>query len=276
MSSHFIVAPGHGDLLRRVGITDLEAALGHRGGRVLVQGKSSFIRILNDPDDVARQVYLKVYLYPKLGARWRYAFKKSRAEREFESAFLLIERGLPAAAPLAHGSRRGSFGQLEASFVATLGVPRTVNLDAILAADADPSAPLADPRMRRRGLEILGGLVGRMHQSGYVDHDLHWRNILVNLDSGVPAFTFIDSPKGEVPRARSALVAGVVHDLASIDKHAPTRFTPRERARFAVAWQREATRFSLRRLRPIVMAEIDSLQKKRARKLAADAREGGR
>ena len=44
----------------------------------------------------------------------------------------------------------------------------------------------------------------------------------------------------------------------------------------AQAWQREATRFSLRRLRPIVMAEIDSLQKKRARKLAADAREGGR
>jgi tRNA A-37 threonylcarbamoyl transferase component Bud32 len=272
MGSRFTVAPGQGELLERVGVRDFAAALDHRGGRVLVQGKSSFIRILNDPDDVSRQIYLKCYLYPKAGVRFRYAWRKSRARREYESLQMMIERGLPCAVPLVYGERRGPFGVLLACCIATLGVPRTMNLEALLASATEPGSPARDPLLRRRGLSILGALIGRMHQSGYVDHDMHWRNILVSLDATEPAFAFIDSPKGCAPASARALEAGVVHDLACLDKHAPGAFTKRERARFAVAWRRAATRFSLKALAPRIAKKIEELRKKREKKLARDRR----
>lgn len=264
-----VIAPGRTDLLRRVGVEGIEDALTHTGGRIVVENRTSIVRVLNDPDDPDVEVYVKAYFYPDRRPRWRYAVRKCRAEREFESLVLLTQSRIACAEPLAWGSLRGRFGSLWSCFIATRGVPRSINIETFMKAAADPNSLAADKNFRRRALGRLGTLIGRMHASGYVDHDLHWRNILINVDGPEPEFFIIDSPKGERPKSSRRRRRGIVHDLACIDKHASVVFTRLERARFLAAWLAAVPEIADR---DRLFFDVASLQKKlhekRQRKLA--------
>jgi hypothetical protein len=271
MGSRIVVAAGYEELLKRLHVGDVAAALGHRGGRLLIENRTSFIRVLQDPAAVACEIYLKCYFYPALGTRVRYAWRASRAQREFASLEMMRQIGVPCAEPIAWGSLRGFGGVLRACFVATRGVPRAINLETFLKSAADGRSPAADPRMRRAGLASLAGLVARLHRAGYVDHDLHWRNVLVTLDGGEPRFHFIDSPKGEMPKSSRRRHAGVVHDLACLDKHSPGVFTRAERHRFLRAYIGDADHAAAARLAAEVEEKVAALHAKRRRKLAQNA-----
>jgi len=269
MRTRLVIAPGHVERLARVGVDSVRAALAHGGGRVVVENRTSVVRLLNDPEDPAFEVYLKCYWSAQSAVRWRYAFRRCRARREYESLLLMRELGIPGVEPLAWGSVRGALGRLFACFVATRGVPRAVGLDALMRGAEDPRSPAADRALRRRGIETLGAAVGAMHRAGYVDHDLHWRNVLVTLDAGTPDFRFVDSPKGERPLSAGRRRRGVIEDLASLDRLAPGTLSVRERLRFFRAWRGDRRLDGDdRRLLAAVAARTAAMEAKRARKAA--------
>ena len=109
-----------------------------------------------------------------------------------------------------------------------------------------------------------------MHRAGYVDGDLHFRNVLVGTDRTAPRFVFIDSPKGA--RRRIGLRRGIIHDLACLDKHAPQHFSRTDRRRFFRAWADETGLGDDRALLDAIDRRVRELHRRRNRKLQRDAR----
>src|SRR5687768_6076473 len=67
-------------------------------------------------------VWYKQYDYP--AKSWRYAWRKSKARREFLSYAHMIKLGIPCATPLACGEDRDSFGRLRRAFMITVSIPQ--------------------------------------------------------------------------------------------------------------------------------------------------------
>jgi tRNA A-37 threonylcarbamoyl transferase component Bud32 len=180
--------------------------------------------------DVGFRVYLKRYRprRPSL----RFFLRRSRQRRERCSAERLLALGIPTAEVIAAGEQR-RFGCVSAAFVATREIPDTCPLDVVVPEWWGERT--AQTHRRRHGLIVkLARLVRRMHDGGYVDHDLHLRNILMReLPGELPTLFMIDSPRGGCRFLRGR---GKVRDLAALDRDAGLFLTKADRLRFMRAY----------------------------------------
>jgi hypothetical protein len=186
------------------------------------------VRRVRWPDPGGDLFYFKLYRPARASKKIQSAFRKDPARREHANLSFLRARGLPAVVPVAWGCRR-RFGIVAACFLVTRDEPGFENLRMLLPVAAEP----------RRWVVPLARLVRRMHDAGFFAHDLHLRNVMAARDdamrpgSAEPRLVLLDFPSGRIlhaddPRRRQA----VVHDLATLDRDAISRFSRPDRLRF--------------------------------------------
>lgn len=157
----------------------------------------------------------KRFWYPTARDRWRGALRttwlaRSRVEREAANLERIAAWGLQPPLLLAFGERR-RLGLLHDSFLFTRALDARP-LDERLRGERDDAA-------RRRWLGALGELVGGLHARGFVDRDLHLRNVLATAEGTLAK---IDSAFGAiVPRwrrgaARRRDLDDLLADLAAV------------------------------------------------------------
>ena len=177
-------------------------------------------------------IYLKRYVVPTWGHWWRGALRwtwvgPSKARREWQNAGRLRALGWETPDCLALAEVR-TLGALRACALMTRAVEDAERLDACLwrLRDLGP-----DGRHQRLALlEALAVALRRIHGAGYVDRNMHPRNVLVRWDGDVPSFVKVDSPRGRRwPWVSTAAAAG---DLAALDAVASCTLTRAERLRF--------------------------------------------
>jgi tRNA A-37 threonylcarbamoyl transferase component Bud32 len=115
------------------------------------------------------------------------ALARSRVAGEAASLARLAALDLQPDLLLAFGERRRR-GFLLDSFLCTRWL-RVRPLDQLLREERDPAE-------REAWLTRLGRFVGRMHAAGFVDRDLHLRNLLAGADG---LLVKVDSPFGTIP-----------------------------------------------------------------------------
>ena len=137
-------------------------------------------------------LYRKRFWYPTARDRLRGALRttwlaRSRVEREAANLERLAGWGMQPRLLLASGERRRR-GVLHDSFLCTR---------ALDASPLDRELRDASPERRLALLDALGRFVATLHAHGFVDRDLHLRNLLATADG---AIVKIDSPFGSVVR----------------------------------------------------------------------------
>jgi len=155
----------------------------------------------------------------------RFFLRRSRQRREAENAVLLCRLGVPTAEVVAAGERR-RFGCVTAAFVATREIPGAESM-------AERAEMLRNmPRRAKTALiEQLARVVRRMHEAGFIDHDLYLRNVLVReTPAGTHELFIIDSPRGG--RRRFGRRRGRLRDLACLSRDARALVSRIDRARF--------------------------------------------
>lgn len=173
------------------------------------------------------RVYLKRFRPDRL--TFRFFLRRSRQRREAENATVLREIGVPTAEVVAAGERR-RLGCVTEAFVATRGIPGATPLTEFAPVfGAERSGERR--RVRLALIEKFASIVRRMHEAGYVDHDLYWRNILVSeTPRGTHEFHVIDSPRGT--RHVAGGRRGKLRDLACLHRDGREFLSRTDRARF--------------------------------------------
>ncbi len=219
---------GNQAVLRAIGIEAPADALRYAAQKPLSIGRKGFVHRCRCDAVDSGFVYLKVNLYRKTTDSFRRLLTGDPALRESHNLKRLNQRGVPCAEVLARGSLKTVTSGLLLSFLVIREIEGAGDLETTLRDGLLPPSP-----NRQQQLATLGGAVGRLHSVGFVHHDLHFRNILMNRQTdGTTAFTFIDSPKGYWPTQVGQRRSGQVHDLACLLKHVPADLSLRERALF--------------------------------------------
>jgi len=227
------IAPDFRDLLAGAGLADYDRLLATQAGRVVSTGHTVCTRRLAIGESLV--IYLKCYRYPFGGLAW--LRRRSKARQEHDSLRLLARLGVRVPDLVLVGERR-RLGVLGSAMIATCEIPGAVSL-ADYVADHLPAPGMPGRRDAVRELmTALAEPVRLMHEAGYCDGDLHWRNWLLSREaSGTLGAHVIDSPRGRrlLWRRRRALR----RDLADLDRSAPGRFSRAERLRFLLLYSAE-------------------------------------
>ncbi|MEQ8764356.1 MAG: lipopolysaccharide kinase InaA family protein [Planctomycetota bacterium] len=217
--------------LVRLRIRSTQEMLRRNGAVVARSTSSETLRLTSD--DGGPAVFLKRYHVSGARRKWRGLFRNtffghSRAAQEWQVLLRLQDEGLNPVDPIAFGEIR-TFGFVDHAFVATRELEGAIPLDIFIPKEL---AALGEPN-RRRFLDALAEFVSKLHRSGFVDRDLHWRNLLVRrtADGGFELGK-IDSPRGHWPKSEGARTRGAARDLAALDLPAPGYFRRTERLRF--------------------------------------------
>ncbi|MCI0341782.1 MAG: lipopolysaccharide kinase InaA family protein, partial [Planctomycetales bacterium] len=158
-----------------LGVRTAADVLALPGGRVVSRSRT---RSMVSLDVGGGTLYLKRYRYPTARHVLRGLLRgtllgRSRVRREWENFARLRMLGWGTPEPLLRAEVR-RFGFLRGAALLTRGVEGAERLDAAMARLGAAGAP------ERRGLaRALAGAVRRLHDAGYVDGDLHPRNVLV-------------------------------------------------------------------------------------------------
>ena len=189
--------------------------------------------------DRSLEVWYKQYDYPP--GSWRYAWRISKARREYLSYAHMMRLGVQCATPVACGEERDSLRRLRRAFIVTVSIPDAKPLVVFVKANH----PGRDAR--ESILRDLARMTRKAHDGGFIHRDLWVRNVLVNWQSPTkPAVWWIDSPKGAVWRWLARF--GKTLDLASLNKGAAGFSTRSERLRFLKEYLGESQNGELKRL----------------------------
>lgn len=206
-------------------------------------------------------------------------FRTGACRREYERAWELARRGVPAVAPIALGERRRGARLIE-SYLVTEAVPRACSLDEYVATQLPQLAASARSGARRRLIEAVARLCARTHAAGVFHDDLHGGNILLrndpgessSNDSGVggtetdPQLFLVDLPGVELSSALDA--ARTCESLAMLCAGFLDRTSQADRLRFWRTYRAERTDFVV--ADPHAFAgEIRSAAVAHARRIAA-------
>lgn len=237
-----IVHPRYRDTLGDAGLSSGAAVRQHFAGQPLFSeepGVRIHVGTLGPEKPGAVRVFYKEYRFAK--PSWRFWGRASKARREFRNLDRIIKLGVTCADPIACGERRDVVGRLRSAFIITKAVPDAPPLDQFLPAHcADPANP-AHARLRRAMIDQLAAQTARIHRGGFAHNDLHWRNVLVQLDdTGEPRLVWIDCPRGGRFYVSTLAHRKMIKDLATLDRTAVTCCTRRERLRFACRYHRAA------------------------------------
>ena len=266
------ISAGYEGLVRDLGLHDPALAAGFSRGDVVKSTGSSRVLRFRAPREEDALYYLKIYRYPRLRPKVKYALRSCRARAEFDSLEWLQRAGLPGVVPVAWGSVRRC-RLIQSCFLLTKGIEDAEDLEQHLPRFFEqPRTPEWHAR-KRKGLLDLAQVVARMHAAGFFDGDLFFRNILTterHADGEETPLWFLDHPKGRVipeRKGRGRRDAAAI-DLASLDLEAPLFFSRTERLRFFLAHQgAEACGPGERELLDEVMRRRYALVSRRERKL---------
>ena len=178
----------------------------------------------------------KRFWYPTGRDRWRGVLRttwlaRSRVAGEFASLEALAAAGLQPRLALAFGEAR-HHGMLRDSFLFLRWI------------DASPLAErlrMESDRARRTALLVaLGRFAGSLHRLGFVDRDLHLRNLLVPIDAAKegatgPSLVKIDSPFGRLA-AGAARQRGEERDRADLERDLAATTDAAEQATFRASY----------------------------------------
>jgi tRNA A-37 threonylcarbamoyl transferase component Bud32 len=245
---HIVISAEWRPLLMTHGLTTVDGVYRlSKGLPVTRSGSTEVRRVLLGEAARSRVVYIKKYWLTNpnqiaSGLTRGMVFGRGKARREYENLERLRRWEVDAPFPVAYGEERVC-GCLVRSFLMSEEVTDPVPLSQWI---RDMLRRLDDQATvrawRRTLLTRLADAVGRLHEHGFVHHDLFWRNIILS-GGGLETFSLIDAHKGrswrdgEEPEARA-------RDLASLDAAAPFYFSKSERMRFFMRYRRVS------RLRP--------------------------
>ena len=219
MTEWFTVNDAHRDVLARAGLATFDDWMDVATDDERPAGRQETLTRFDLPGRDDFGVFLK--RCRPAGPMPRFFLRHSRQRREAESAWTLQTLDVPTVEVVAAGERR-RFGCVSAAFVATCEIR-----------GAGPVSERATTSRRERNalIDALARVVRRMHDGGFVDHDLYLRNVLVRrTPEGAHEVFIIDSPRGRLRRFGQR--RGTVRDLACLDRGARTRASRSDRVRF--------------------------------------------
>lgn len=207
--------------LRAQGLVAFADAFRVDGELVNVDPRSEVLRL----GPAGAGLYLKRFRYPATLAGFLRLGAPSHCRREAENLDFLATLGVGVPAVLGWGEER-RLGRPRRAFLVTAALEGARSLERILEDGA------ADGGRRRAIAMELAGQVARMHEAGYLDRDLKFRNVMVAADGRLH---HLDSPKGRrFGRALDLRHAAI--DLGMLLKHAPRFFGAREILRFLAVY----------------------------------------
>lgn len=206
----------------------LEAA---PGAEVL---KRNLVRtVLRVPLPGGRRVIVKRYRVGGLLDVLKYLVKPSRARTEWEIGRALDRAGIATSVPLAYGERRVA-GVLRDAALVTREIEDCLHLNAYVERSLQGDA--ARDALRGRLYDDLARLVRRLHDAGFVHHDFHGGNLLVNGPPDAPHLHVIDLHS--VTRSRRPSEPGRWFDLVKLLHSMLTCSTEAERRRICEVYER--------------------------------------
>lgn len=214
-------------LLHELGLDTLDGALAFRGGSVARVAGPRVTRRIETPSGV---LYLKAHSRVPLWRRFTFLGRgaTSPARREWEAMMLMRQNGFDVPEPVAIGESAAFFGCPSRSFLLMRDV-QGVPLDRFLA-DGFPDPRRRGPRaVRDAVLRDVGGMVRRLHATGFYHKDLYCCHLIVTPDPRWGRPYFIDLQRverGQPPRRR-----WLVKDLAALHLTAPACVTRADRLR---------------------------------------------
>lgn len=180
-----------------------------------------------------QSVYFKRYIYRRF--RLKYWLQPSKATVEAAGYHELKNMGIHTIQTLAYGEKR-RFGLLRGSFIVTLGIPDTMQLDQYLVMQW-----FNFDYMEKQ--KILGIIQSQLimqlhtaHKAGFFHWDLKLRNIILRQDNDTVKLIWIDCPRSRIrnPNDRK----GVIKDLAAMARVGVRVLTPGQRLRFLLEYTR--------------------------------------
>lgn len=193
---HLRIDPAYRERLRACGLTSVGAVLARVAGRVAAWSRSTDTLHVPSPDG-APGFFLKRYYYPTWRKRFRTMFRGTffelpRGQAEFLALQTMRALGVPAARPVAYGTRR-VFHFVTACFLITEEVPEARNLTTFARDVAAGRQPLTRTQ-RLAAIDALARQVADMHAAGFSHGQLFWRNILTRFGpDGLLEFFFLDA-----------------------------------------------------------------------------------
>jgi len=172
-------------------------------------------------------VFFKRYVYRK--PKLKYWLQPSKAAVEAAGYNDLKRLGIETLQTLAYGEQRW-LGFLKASFIVTLGIENTVELDQYLAREWFGLQP---DEKRRQLNSIQPTLIRQLHvahHAGFFHWDLKLRNILLLKDGSHSNLIWIDCPRSRLKKPNDS--KSIIQDLAAMARVGVRVLTRGQRIRF--------------------------------------------
>ncbi|MCF6149804.1 MAG: hypothetical protein E3K37_14210 [Candidatus Kuenenia sp.] len=152
----------------------------HQEAKYKIIRNGHFRKVLKYEDaDNDESFYIKHYTAKGSIDRMKSLFAPSKAKREWDQGFLLMDNGLHTAEPIAMGEKRSS-GCISDCYIISKTIPDGVSLKAfLLQLQKSPSGVLQKKEMLRN----LMFYVKKMHDAGITHGELHAENIVVNVNN---------------------------------------------------------------------------------------------
>ncbi|MCL2022625.1 MAG: lipopolysaccharide kinase InaA family protein [Betaproteobacteria bacterium] len=219
--------PELNDGVARRAFASLEQVFALKGERITKAPLSEVIRV----ECEGRRYYVKRYTGNGKNARQRWFglrqwFSPLRVQAEWRNLLAFREWGIPTARLAAYGIER-RYGGFRRGALVVEEIRDSSDLGQ-LAQQND--ARLRDRHWLSQVTTQVARLTRRMHDAGFVNNDLKWRNLLVS-NGETPIVHVIDCPKGGFwwgPFLRYR----IIKDLACLDKVAKHHLTRTWRLRF--------------------------------------------
>jgi len=240
-SDSMLIDPPFRERLVGARLDTVERVLNCRGDHLAAWSRSSDV-IRVDLPDWPGSIYVKRYHYPRPRHVWRgflrgLFFGASRARAEFANLARMRKLGIQAVRPIAWGERR-ILHCVRSCFLITEAVPDAVSLATFVQTFSRLPLLRSRLRVRRELLRSLAREIRRMHEAGFVHHDLFWRNVLVRPVIGPPQadfeFYFLDASLGRRIRFKALRRERIVRDLAALSVLAPDFCSRADQLRFVL------------------------------------------
>jgi len=230
------IADGWEAVLAAARLDSFDALMRSTGKLVRTSKRVRVQQLTIKAPDGPRMLYLKKYVYSD--QRMRYFCRRGRARGEWEALHILKGLGVPCVAPVALGEHR-RWGVLHSAVIVTEGIEGVANLadfaESFFAERAQPGWA----RRRRALVAALATIVARMHNKGFIDRDLHPRNVLVDETAEGFNLYVLDCPYGRRYASAGTVRRKAVRDLATLARGLAPYSTAGDRVRFLREYLRQ-------------------------------------
>jgi tRNA A-37 threonylcarbamoyl transferase component Bud32 len=202
---------------------------------------------------------------------WRFLCRESKARREYRSYCVFERLGIPHPGRIACGEVRDRIGRLLRAFVLMREVEHKGTLIDFFRDYCPNRDDGASRQTRNDVIREIATVTRRLHEAQFFHNDLHWRNILVNWNTGAaPSLCWIDCPRGRFDRWSPLRHHRRVKDLATLDFSAQNLCSYVERLLFLKVYlQKTRLDGAARALIHDVLSQARQLKQRKSKKAKA-------